>query len=145
MSVEKTAAETYYEYENAKKLLDAWVLALRSGKYSQTKDVLRDEKGYCCLGILHEVRGGKWSSTVLETNGASQSCYTPLTADGFELSNAFSLTGSPFQGMEEDGTFTHKNGCQYSLSILNDEGTPFWKIADTIEENAAQIIGKYIE
>jgi hypothetical protein len=33
--------------ENARK----WVEALRSGEYTQTQGVLRDESGYCCLGV----------------------------------------------------------------------------------------------
>lgn len=37
--------------ENAK----LWVAALRSGKYKQTKYRLRDEKGYCCLGVACQV------------------------------------------------------------------------------------------
>ena len=28
-----------------------WVAALRSGKYSQTTGTLRDEVGFCCLGV----------------------------------------------------------------------------------------------
>lgn len=29
-----------------------WVTALRSGEYQQTKNNLRDAKGFCCLGVL---------------------------------------------------------------------------------------------
>lgn len=36
----------------AKKL---WVEALRSGEYKQTKHLLHDDEGYCCLGVLCEV------------------------------------------------------------------------------------------
>lgn len=35
--------------EKVKKL---WLEALRSGKYKQTKRVLKNEEGYCCLGVL---------------------------------------------------------------------------------------------
>lgn len=37
-----------------------WVEALRSGRYSQTRGALRDEDGYCCLGVLCDVQGRKW-------------------------------------------------------------------------------------
>ena len=30
----------------------AWVQALRSGEYRQTKTVLHDGAGFCCLGVL---------------------------------------------------------------------------------------------
>lgn len=34
---------------------EKWITALESGEYSQTKDCLRDENGYCCLGVLVDV------------------------------------------------------------------------------------------
>lgn len=34
---------------------DLWVAALRSDKYQQTTGALRNEVGYCCLGVLCEV------------------------------------------------------------------------------------------
>lgn len=35
-----------------KQIKKKWVDALRSGKYKQTKEFLKDETGYCCLGVL---------------------------------------------------------------------------------------------
>jgi len=32
-----------------------WINALRSGKYKQTQGFLKDEAGYCCLGVLDEI------------------------------------------------------------------------------------------
>lgn len=38
------------------KLKEEWVAALRSGKYQQGTEVLRDEfKEFCCLGVLCEI------------------------------------------------------------------------------------------
>ena len=38
-----------------------WADALESGEYSQTRNVLRDENGYCCLGVLCDVsKLGEW-------------------------------------------------------------------------------------
>lgn len=38
-----------------------WVDALRSGKYKQAKERLRDKNSYCCLGVACDVSGvGKW-------------------------------------------------------------------------------------
>lgn len=31
---------------------DKWVEALLSGEYKQTIDVLKDDNGFCCLGVL---------------------------------------------------------------------------------------------
>lgn len=32
-----------------------WLDALRSGEYPQTELVLKDENGYCCLGVAAEI------------------------------------------------------------------------------------------
>lgn len=38
-----------------KKQFNKWIVALRSGKYQQTKCKLQDEDGYCCLGVACKV------------------------------------------------------------------------------------------
>ncbi len=38
-----------------KKDIRKWVKALRSGKYSQTKEVLENKEGYCCLGVACDI------------------------------------------------------------------------------------------
>lgn len=35
-----------------KRIKTKWLKALRSGKYKQTTRFLKDENGYCCLGVL---------------------------------------------------------------------------------------------
>jgi len=41
-----------------------WLEALRSGEYKQTTETLRDENGFCCLGVLCDIhakeRGANW-------------------------------------------------------------------------------------
>lgn len=34
---------------------EKWVQALRSGEYDQTTKVLRDNEGFCCLGVLTDL------------------------------------------------------------------------------------------
>lgn len=50
--------------QEQKDLLKRWVKALRSGKYKQTRDVLHDSEGFCCLGVLCDVLNedvqGQW-------------------------------------------------------------------------------------
>jgi len=38
-----------------KEQIQAWVRALRSGEYSQTKGRLQDDSGHCCLGVACDV------------------------------------------------------------------------------------------
>lgn len=44
-----------------------WVTALRSGEYEQTKGVLKNDNGFCCLGVATDVYmkecGGTWSKS----------------------------------------------------------------------------------
>lgn len=40
---------------------EAWLQALESGEYQQTTEVLRDENGFCCLGIACDLSDtGHW-------------------------------------------------------------------------------------
>ena len=53
---------------------ELWVKALRSGQYQQTKDVLRDDSGYCCLGVAcdvyHKTTGkGEWKKNEWDEHG----------------------------------------------------------------------------
>lgn len=39
---------------------ERWAQALRSGDYVQTSGALRDNVGFCCLGVLCELAGADW-------------------------------------------------------------------------------------
>ena len=41
-----------------------WVAALRSGEYEQTAGKLRDEVGFCCLGVLYDIEADDWWENV---------------------------------------------------------------------------------
>lgn len=122
-------------------LLVRWLAALRSGKYSQTTDALRDERGFCCLGVLCDVYDpSEWREM-------------PKDADVDE----FPTAGKVFMGevgllpgvlvdmlgmREGDGSgirVTDK-GQEYknefvSLVEANDDGVDFCTIADSIERH----------
>lgn len=38
-----------------KEYKDKWVVALRSGQYKQSQKALRDEYGFCCLGVVCDI------------------------------------------------------------------------------------------
>jgi len=55
-----------------KEIADKWVEALRSGKYKQTKNHLKDECGYCCLGVLCDISNlGSWDIGAKSYGGMS--------------------------------------------------------------------------
>ena len=47
-----------------KQVVKRWIKALRSGKYAQTTKKLRDNQGFCCLGVLCDLAskdgGNQW-------------------------------------------------------------------------------------
>ncbi len=48
--------------------LSLWVSALRSGDYGQVHGPYKTTSNcYCGLGLLHVVRGGKWSTRIFDT------------------------------------------------------------------------------
>jgi hypothetical protein len=106
---------------------ERWVAKLRSGDYLQTKNVLQNEEGYCCLGVLCEI--------AVEDGIAENDFY-----DGRRCYN----TTKSISGDEETGYSTLPQGLLYwaaltgrdsiHLARMNDqEGKNFHEIADYIE------------
>ncbi len=96
-----------------RKLAQKWVAALRSGKYNQTTGRLKDEIGYCCLGVLCEI-----SEARADGPGKYIENYTEV---GLK-----SMTGKL-------DPYYEPNMDTLSLSKLNDEGYTFNEIADIIQ------------
>lgn len=102
--------------ENAKK----WVAALRSGEYKQTKNYLKNNEGFCCLGVLCDLyakdAGVAW-------NGAR-------FMGSFQTPPRVVLEWAALR--EPDGDH-RAAGMHTSLTARNDNGCSFSKIADIIE------------
>lgn len=73
------------------RLKKRWIEALRSGRFKQTIGALRDENGYCCLGVLHLVATGKrpyslWSNDkpkcVVAFGEKFEECLASMNDDG---------------------------------------------------------------
>jgi hypothetical protein len=52
------------------KVKTKWLEALRSGKYNQTTEVLQNDCGYCCLGVLCRVGEKEDADLEFDTEGA---------------------------------------------------------------------------
>lgn len=107
-----------------KRVKQLWIEALRSGEYSQTKSVLRDTYGFCCLGVLcdlHRIETeGDWATS--EDGGyyyGHQAEVMPIEV----MEWAGLQSANP--DVDDDDT---------SLAGLNDDGLPFSQIADLIEQ-----------
>lgn len=107
-----------------------WLEALKSGKYSQGKDVLCQNGNYCCLGVLSQIQGrlGEPSSYGYRSDGGS-ALYLDDENPIVKLYPKFRRGGFP------DGVLVNHNlGASVALSGLNDLGVPFTEIAEIIDQ-----------
>jgi hypothetical protein len=114
-----------------------WLEKLRSDQYTQTRSTLKDTKGYCCLGVLCEVLKENPSFlpqdvTIEEfpdrleihliveyahgIGAISETSSLPTT-----LSKALGLESGPLSAPD-------------LITMNDDKGYPFWRIANEIEE-----------
>lgn len=113
-----------------------WVRALRSGKYKQARESLRNGDGYCCLGVAcdlymkHVSHRDAWKSPTL-----GYSWYKAFGVDSVLPANVRKWLGL------ETSTGTLKNSIYFNgikttkLSWCNDIGMDFDRIADLIEDD----------
>lgn len=115
-----------------KKVAMKWIKALRSGKYKQTSEVLRqtDENGkvgHCCLGVLAEISGV--DKDFLNENG---------TLDEPDVRSRCGNIGDE-EGTPRAGCIKIKIKKQLvdctGLAQANDQGASFKAIATWIEKN----------
>ena len=105
-----------------------WIQALRSGKYAQTQGVLKDDDGFCCLGVLCDIsKKGKWSDA------------------GYYIDSEFDL---PYEVMDWAGMkdnvgneFSYgREKMKMTLPMLNDdEKLSFNQIANFIERRYEEL------
>lgn len=119
---------------------EKWLSALRSGNYKQGKRCLhnKDTDTYCCLGVLCDIAVKEkvipppieyvHGESALDSYGKSD-----------EIDSAFLLPESivKWSGIPRGGFImnpANKQVVMYELTSMNDNGIPFKKIADIIEE-----------
>lgn len=119
-----------------KEIKDKWVKALTSGKYKQTTSFLKDNVGYCCLGVLcdiyrKETKKGVWVRD--EDNNAFAfkveyySEYELLPKEVKEWANLTSINPTVTLGENEGHSFGIP-----TLADINDNGKSFKDIAEII-------------
>lgn len=95
-----------------KEIKEQWLKALRSGEYKQTTHTLRDEDGYCCLGVLCDIMApGEWIANTMR-----------------HCSDILPLSIAQEAGLSKDPMIGG-----ICISKLNDNGMGFLEIADIIE------------
>lgn len=104
-----------------------WLDALRSGEYSQTRCYLRDNDGFCCLGVLCDLY-------VKEHTDVNWVCQD----DEYQLltnKSTLPLRVRVWAGLNESNPLVKSGDGFTSLAELNDVGGKiFNEIAQVIEE-----------
>lgn len=112
---------------------EKWLKALRSGEYIQTTGILKDDRGYCCLGVLCDLyRKDKNIQGFDNEKG--------IFIDLFENKSNEILTDDVmlWAGLDNRDPAVSlglKEFFSNTLSNLNDNGESFNEIADLIEQN----------
>ena len=119
-----------------------WLDALESGEYEQTKEVLRRDEGFCCLGvacdIYHEATGdGEW---IRIDGGSYEFVAFDYTASAYLPDTVRKWLGlDHFSGRSEQGiSAVNLEGNRInwdSLVHMNDGGQSFAAIAEALREN----------
>ena len=122
-----------------------WAEALESGLYPQSKGTLRDDKGYCCLGVACEVAGKKFtknpdnpsSCKYQLDDGRSYAILPREVQDELGMGDSvgslpLNQNGFPTMIMVDSKEFNH-------LAAANDGGKTFKQIAQAIRENWKQL------
>ena len=104
--------------------IELWIDALRNGEYEQSKRVLKDYKGFCCLGVACEIYrenvGGHWDE---------EGCFHEGEEDYSGMTLPVSIQG--WLGVEGDDPTLG----EFTASHLNDvKGLTFDQIADLLED-----------
>jgi hypothetical protein len=121
--------------------IKAWVAALRSGQYKQTKEVLfnPETRGMCCLGVAcdlyaEETGDGWWERS--DGGWVSDGDIFYIDGDDGVYDILPPSRVAQWVGLSDpDGTlpWLDSRGVPATLSTLNDAGATFDQIADVIE------------
>jgi hypothetical protein len=126
-----------------------WTDALRSGEYKQTKKVLKDQDGFCCLGVLQDVilkQGlikGEWKS--IESVRKAERLVLDLGKDEKgrdvteETTYHLSVSVMNLTDIKTNVANFRREGTNECLASLNDRGVEFDIIADIIEKHWEQL------
>lgn len=122
-------------------LKQKWVRALRSGKYKQATGALRNEDGFCCLGVLCDVYDpDKWVQPIPPLDEDEDDDGKWNYADDGD-NYMYDTTEVLPEHITRIAGLTAQNpevpygidGEMKSLASINDDGATFHEIADLIE------------
>jgi hypothetical protein len=135
-----------------KNIAKKWVKALRSGKYKQGQGYLKitDHEGdscHCCLGVLCELYNEEQKRHKKKQMKVHEVRWEGVSAIRFGQGNTErGVTVLPknvqdWAGLKtQEGSFNDNVYTYYEdLTVLNDGGNDFYRIADAIEDNVDKL------
>lgn len=118
-----------------KEIKEKWIDALRSGEYTQTQGSLRNENGYCCLGVLCDLytkeHNLKWDSHY--SSFAERTVYQLEDYQNLPPSSVLTWAGLNQQDPYVKYVDKDSNEIKETLSKLNDTGKTFLDISEYID------------
>jgi hypothetical protein len=126
-----------------------WADALESGKYKQTAGVLKDNDGWCCLGVLCDISGRTFQKFDKAFDDDLDVYYTVAEQPKEKWDHATECTTMPprdlckqldvkhdtFCFSTDDWEYAGEADCEYDLTALNDGDATFPDIAKIIRKN----------
>lgn len=117
--------------------------ALRSGEYTQSKDTLRNDAGFCCLGVacdiyMKETGLGAWSEPALYSSIGAREFRVITENMNFGSASILPQPVADWYGIQSAGDYEYDK----HVAMLNDRGAPFSQIADIIDVKAGDMIAR---
>lgn len=133
-----TTMEQVIDKDLQKRLIFAWLAAMRSGKWRQTRRYLEDDNGNCCLGVairvLEAVRPG--TVVIRQVVGSTTRLFI---IDGDVKTGVLPLQAQHYFGLRHEDGAAVIGDTRIALTLCNDAGRTFPEIADIIEANARDL------
>lgn len=119
-----------------KEIADKWIKALKSGKYKQTKAVLHNKEGYCCLGVLCDLMPKhKWTKIPYKNGFSAPNFHSSGNTTDSEGSTVLPTNVRVWADMRDNtGSITTESG-NSSLVYCNDQSYTFKQMAALIKKH----------
>lgn len=118
-----------------KEIADKWTAALRSSDYKQGPGALCKDGAFCCLGVLCDLHrqevGGEWTKADVPFASVPAGSTYYTAGDDYDYA-LLPETVAEWAGVRSVSPSPRYQQC---LTVLNDNGWTFERIADLIDTN----------
>lgn len=126
-----------------------WTTALRSGRWEQGFERLRTATGYCCLGVVEDLRGAPWRDD--DAHHRDEPHHEPswYVDDGMNEASSLSAEGRRWLGLENgDPVVAYRTDAGHwttaGMITLNDTYRfTFPRLADVVDDQDPDWDGSY--